>query len=226
MKSLWIPLGSFALAVALSVFAGGRAPLSARQSGNPSGCECKLEILQQSGTLNWNTSSAVGDLITKLNVKNGASLCVASDKPGGADKWTAKWTATNIHITYTFELDNGVVLLESRVIPIEYADDSGKAPCKPQTAAAIGSANPNKFKKAAEAAVLSFVTAANPGNRKIKVLEAALFINPTFNWTLKADVGCGASAGPLALSIATFTPPKNAISGEGANSVTYKTSCP
>ena len=226
MKGLWIPLGSFVLAVALSALSGSTRPVSARQSANQSGCECKLEILQQSGTVTWNTSSAISDLITKLSVKNGASLCVSSNKQGGGDKWTAKWTATNIHITYTYRLDNGVIALESRVIPIEYADDSGKAPCKPQTAAANGSANPNKFRKAAEDAVLSFVTAQNPGNRKIKLLEAALFLSPTFDWTLKADVGCGASAGPLALSVAIFTPPKNIVSGESQNNVTYKTSCP
>jgi hypothetical protein len=224
MKSLWIPLGSFVVAVVLSVLAGSRAPLSARQSGNLSGCVCNLKIMSQRGGLSWSTHSASSDALRSLSISNSAVLCVSSDVAN--DKWTAKWTATNIFIHFLAFADKQPVI-GSQVIPIVYAEDSGKAPCKPAEATAKGFSQQGNFDKAAEEAIRRLVQSQYPNAKKIKVEgKFSMHLNPTFDWTLEAGVGCGAKDGPLALSIATFTLPKTSGSGNGANSATYTTSCP
>ncbi|HEX7898062.1 MAG TPA: hypothetical protein VF950_09905 [Planctomycetota bacterium] len=226
MKSLWIPLGSFVLAVALSALSGSSRPVSARQSGGTSGCECKLKIMSQRGGLSWATINAApsSDALKSLSISNSAVLCVSSTTPN--DKWTAKWTATNIFIHFLAFADNTPVL-GSQVVPIVYAEDSGKAPCKPAEATAKGFSQQGNFDKAAEDAVRRLVQSQYPNAKKIRIEgKLSLHLSPTFDWTVEAGVGCGAKEGPLALSIATFTQPKTAVSGNGSNSATYTTSCP
>src|SRR5262245_1400331 len=103
MKSSLIPVGSFCLAVALSLFSGdGTRPVVARQSGGGTGCECKFDIMSQSGFLQWTTESATSPVLKSVFLTNSVTVCRSSDPQGLS--WNAEWKATNLTITYLVEV--------------------------------------------------------------------------------------------------------------------------
>ena len=80
--------------------------------------------------------------------------------------------------------------------------------------------------KAAEAAILNQLRPNYPAGADIKITLSAVLLGTSFDTTVKASVDCGPTQGPLALSIPTYTAPKNMATGFGSKTETYSTSCP
>src|SRR5436190_9354909 len=98
MKNSWVPVASFALALALSAIAGNQHhPLFARQSSGSTGCECKFKVLSQTGKVEWKTEGKKNPVLVKLKLDYSATVCVSSEPPGLF--WSANWKATNLLIT-------------------------------------------------------------------------------------------------------------------------------
>lgn len=80
MRTIWVPLGTFALAVGLSFVAGPSTRLLARPPGEASGgkCSCQLKVLQVKGKAEGSLFE-IGEnktpSINKLKVRVDATIC-------------------------------------------------------------------------------------------------------------------------------------------------------
>ena len=129
MRSVWIPLGSFALALGLSALSGAPRIAAARQSAGGTGCECKLDVMEQTGSFSWKTETAGTAALTGVTIQNSVKACVGNSPKAG--KWKAEWTATNLSVAFLAQIKGFQDVIETRVVPIQLPEKQGQAPCKP-----------------------------------------------------------------------------------------------
>src|SRR4051812_45506838 len=102
LERCWIPLGSFGIAVLLSFLAGGAQRfVSARQAGGTTGCSCTFKIMEQNGSVDWETEGPKSVVLKKISISNGCTVCTSSEPPNLV--WAANWTATNLTVAYTIK---------------------------------------------------------------------------------------------------------------------------
>jgi hypothetical protein len=226
MKGSLIPIGSFALAVALGLLSGGlNRPVVARQSTGGTGCECKFDIMSQTGFISWKTQSLTTPPLSSVFIENSVTVCTSSD-PASLG-WNAEWTATNLTIAYSVVVKGFDPIIDVKVLPLKMGKVNGVCPCKPGTdTKKTGHTHMSGLTKAAQDAVTELVKSKFPPGTKIDPQISSIGLGASFDCTVSGSNGCGAKSGPLTLSIATYATPKNKDSDQNSGTAVYKTSCP